>query len=73
MNEDAIRAIVRDVLARRLSPARAEPPDPTAIPLVWHASHARYRVLSGEEADGPCWIEPTVRCNHCGYCQAHGH
>ena len=22
--------------------------------------------------DGPCLIEPTVPCNHCGYCQSHG-
>jgi len=35
-----------------------------------HASHYRY-VLP--ESDGPCLIEPTVQCNHCGFCQSHGH
>ena len=35
-----------------------------------HVSHVRY-VLP--ESDGPCLIEPTVQCNHCGYCQSHGH
>lgn len=87
MNEDAVRALVRDVIARHLSGAhglpRAESCDrsewahqhgsPRALPLAWRSSHARYGVLSGEEADGPCFIEPAVRCNHCGYCQSHGH
>ena len=35
-----------------------------------HASHHRYTL---PEAGGPCLIEPTVPCNHCGYCQSHGH
>lgn len=79
MNEEALRALIRDVIARQLSVA---PGTPSAdrhlthtrpVPLAWHASHARYGVLSGEEADGPCFIEPVVRCNHCGYCQSHGH
>jgi hypothetical protein len=75
MNEDAVRAIVRDVLARHLSAVPEGPPGAAQVPtpLAWHASHARYGVLSGEDADGPCLIEPSVRCNHCGYCQSHGH
>ena len=35
-----------------------------------HVSHHRYAL---PEAGGPCLIEPTVPCNHCGYCQSHGH
>jgi hypothetical protein len=35
-----------------------------------HASHFRYTL---PESGGPCLIEPAVRCNHCGYCQSHGH
>ncbi len=27
---------------------------------------------SGDE-DGACLIEPSVRCNHCGYCLSLGH
>lgn len=23
--------------------------------------------------DGPCLIEPGVRCTHCGYCLSFGH
>jgi hypothetical protein len=82
VNEDAVRALVREVIARHVSaanhpaPARVaghEPPLPRALPLAWHSSHARYAVSSGEEIEGPCFIEPAVRCNHCGYCQSHGH
>jgi hypothetical protein len=30
-------------------------------------------IASGADTDGPCIIEPTVQCNHCGYCQSMGH
>lgn len=73
MNEDAIRAIVRDALARHFSVPRGGSLAPAGVPLAWYASHARYAVVSGEESDGPCLIEPAVRCNHCAYCQSHGH
>lgn len=87
MNEEAVRALVREVVARHLGNAAGLPraqsrgpaewahqySTPRPLPLAWHASHARHSVLSGEEADGPCFIEPAVRCNHCGYCQSHGH
>jgi hypothetical protein len=79
MNEDAVRALVRDIVARHLAVAPGTPSGGShltttrTVPLSWHASHARYGVLSGEEAEGPCFIEPAVRCNHCGYCQSHGH
>lgn len=38
-----------------------------------HASHARFTLPRGADGDGPCLIEPSVRCNHCGYCQSMGH
>jgi hypothetical protein len=71
MNEEALRALVRESIARRLgtSPsgdsATAQPPTFTS-----HASHSRYLL---PESDGPCLIEPSVRCNRCGYCESHGH
>ena len=84
MDEEAVRALVRELIARHLSApssgasaqapfSRHEPHAPRPWPLAWHASHARYAVSSGEETEGPCFIEPAVRCNHCGYCQSHGH
>jgi hypothetical protein len=80
VNEEAVRALVRELVARHMAGAPGpQPIDPRErcssrpLPLAWHSSHARYAVASGEETDGPCFIEPAVRCNHCGYCQSHGH
>ena len=70
MNEDALRALVREAVARHL----ADPGDaaPAAQPLTLdrHISHFRYAL---PKSGGPCLIEPTVPCNHCGYCESHGH
>jgi hypothetical protein len=72
MNDDALRAMVRDAVARRLGGAApADTPQfPAAIPVAWDMSHARYTLPA---SDGPCLIEPGVPCNHCGYCESHGH
>jgi len=76
MNEDALRALVREAIAR----IQCGAPDaaagesflaPQPLPFGRHASHHRYAGLP--ETDGPCLIEPAVQCNHCGYCQSHGH
>jgi hypothetical protein len=69
MDEEALRALARQAIARHLHAPRIEPVPARLIPAS-HASHGRY-VLP--ETDGPCLIEPTVQCNHCGYCQSHGH
>ena len=71
MNEEALRALVREAVARQLTgPARQESQGTSPVTLVTHASHYRYAL---PDAGGPCLIEPTVPCNHCGYCQSHGH
>ena len=71
MNEEALRALVRDAVARQLSAsAGRESAAPVPLTLVTHASHYRYSL---PDSGGPCLIEPTVPCNHCGYCQSHGH
>ena len=74
MNEDALRALVRETLARLESAGpTADPADAMdARPLSFtaHSSHYRYALPS---SGGPCVIEPGVRCNHCGYCESHGH
>jgi hypothetical protein len=69
MNEEVLRAMVREAVARRLG----EPGEPIVqVPaaLLAHASHGRYPLAPSE---GPCVIEPGVPCNHCGYCESHGH
>jgi hypothetical protein len=71
MDEQALRELVRQSVVRHLLDAQ-EHEGGAVRPLVLtsHASHYRYAL---PESDGPCLIEPTVRCNHCGYCQSHGH
>ena len=72
MNEDLIRALVRDAVARQMhggQPASTEHRSP--VMLISDPSHYRYSSLP--DSGGPCLIEPAVACNHCGYCQSHGH
>lgn len=71
MNEDALRALVRETLARLDSTRGERPPDPgTLLQFTSHPSHYQYAL---QPSEGPCIIEPDVQCNHCGYCQSHGH
>ena len=71
MNEDALRALVRETLARLDAPRTPRQPDPgTLLSFTSHPSHYQYALTP---SDGPCLIEPAVQCNHCGYCQSHGH
>jgi hypothetical protein len=76
MTDDELRALVRDAIARHLG-GGMQPSAPSAVSPVplWraHPSFGKYLVPSGTDFDGPCIIEPTVHCNHCGFCQSHGH
>ena len=74
MTEQELRMLVRDAIARQgirshfpLVPADKMSPDPF---IANHASHGLLPVASGGEA---CIIEPSVPCNHCGYCKSFGH
>jgi hypothetical protein len=69
MNDEVVRAVVREAIARHLGgPGRHAPAAPDASP---HASHALYLHLVNDT--DACLIEPVVKCNHCGYCKTHGH
>jgi hypothetical protein len=84
MTEQELRQLVRSVIAGQQSiqapsatvswrSASAGPPDPTVIPLPIvrdHASHAQFVIPAPGDA---CVIEPSVVCNHCGYCKSYGH
>ena len=65
-DEDALRVLIRQVVARQLGAPGSTGADEAAA----HASHHRYAL---PESDGPCLIEPGVPCTHCGFCQSHGH
>ena len=71
MNEDALRAIIRDTIARVSARESGSPADaPQLLHMAAHPSAYQYAL---PPSDGPCIIEPGVACNHCGYCQTHGH
>jgi hypothetical protein len=86
MNDRELRALVRDAVARHLqsgsaesgtgastTPSRFVPESaPVSQPshMTAHPSHVMYRIVNVTDS---CVIEPTVACNHCGYCKSHGH
>jgi hypothetical protein len=73
MTDQELRAMIRDSIAKHLgSPATSSPPDPSPMFRV-HASHGMLPLARGGDGDGACLIEPSVRCNHCGYCLSYGH
>jgi hypothetical protein len=72
MDEQALRALIREAVARQMATGPEAVHDPLPVPVSFrsHASHYRYAL---PESGGACLIEPAVLCNHCGYCQSHGH
>ena len=85
MQDDELRLLVRDAIARHLgsdgrdgSPSRPSPHPGRPCPqdtMSWkaHLSHGRFVFLAPTEPDAPCVVEPEVRCHHCGFCQSYGH
>jgi hypothetical protein len=71
MDDQELRQMVRESIARHLGAERRESDTLPVIPVV-HASFARLPLTTGAD-DGSCVIEPAVRCTHCGYCQSYGH
>ena len=75
MDDAELRALVRSVIARQAGrDTVASVPGPSNVPS-WraHASHGLLPLARGGDGDGACLIEPSVRCNHCGYCLSYGH
>ena len=70
MDEQELRAIVRETLARRAGALEPAPRQGAPVQFAPHPSHHRYELPAAGDA---CLIEPAVTCNHCGYCQSHGH
>ena len=70
MTEAELRALIRESVARHLTGTPTGSVQPVSASFASHASHFRYTLTP---SDGPCLIEPGVSCNHCGYCESHGH
>lgn len=73
MNEEELRAMIRDSIARHLGGEAAARGASRPTSFAGHASFTRLPLASGGDDDGMCIIEPAVRCTHCGYCQSYGH
>lgn len=74
MNEDALRALIRDAIARAgARSAGGASGSGDASQLLHMSQHPSSYQYALPPSDGPCIIEPGVACNHCGYCQTHGH
>lgn len=75
MNDEELRALVREAVARYAGTPAADAvhrPSPVAM-LRLHPSHGTFTLPAGSDMDGPCLIEPAVTCNHCLYCKSYGH
>jgi hypothetical protein len=84
MDEQQVRALVRQAIARHMAPGAAPalvvPPraqnPPAALDghgaATAEISHARF-ALARPAGEVECLIEPAVTCTHCGYCQCYGH
>ncbi len=77
MNEQDVRALVREAIDRHLGSQGVRPlftSEAGKRALTPHPSHILLNVVPGSVVDdGMCVIEPAVRCNHCGFCQSYGH
>jgi len=75
MNDQELRQLIRESIARHAGApvagsaagANAGEGHPSS------AGFARFPLLRSGDETGACVIEPSVRCNHCGYCLSYGH
>lgn len=80
MNEQEVRALVREAIERHLGrpekgvrPFFSLDPSPSGEKRGL-TPFSLLQVHAGSDVDeGMCVIEPAVRCTHCGFCQSYGH
>jgi hypothetical protein len=76
MTEQELRDMIRESIARHTGardPGAAFHRGGVDTRLPMHPSHQQFAILRSGDEDGACVIEPTVKCNHCGYCLSYGH
>ena len=73
MTEEELRTLVRAAIANHAGDAQRVAHVVPGRAVRLHSSHALFAIAGGDEMDGPCIVEPSVMCNHCGYCKSYGH
>ena len=73
MTEEELRQLVRQAIARVQGAQTTNLRTPEPPNHLAYSSHSMFPVASGADEEGPCVIEPSVSCNHCGYCKSLGH
>ncbi len=68
---DTIR-VVSDTIRGVSDTERDSEPDPERD-FQANDAFAMLPLARGRDGDGPCLIEPGVRCTHCGFCVSFGH
>jgi hypothetical protein len=72
MSEIDLRALVRDAVRRHIGQPTTAGPSPASSESGGRSlTQGLYVALVNQTDD--CLIEPSVRCNHCGYCKTHGY
>ena len=84
MDEQQVRLLVRQAIARHMGAPQAPAPEtrsaavapapamPVSAGAAAHLAFARFPLVRAA-GETECLIEPTVTCNHCGHCQCYGH
>lgn len=80
MTEQELRSLVREAIARHTGTTASSHGAPIhgalVHPAIPHPAPLRdfsHGLFVFTESEGPCVIEPSVLCNHCGYCKSYGH
>jgi hypothetical protein len=76
MDEQQLRGLVREAIARHLGPEGGPPsvPAPAAPAAAPPGSIAVARFhVARAPGEIDCVIEPSVTCTHCGHCLCYGH
>jgi hypothetical protein len=74
MDEHDLRAMIRESIARQTGGGAVRGSSFARAEMTGaHASHALLPMARDNDEDGACFIEPSVRCNHCNYCVSLGH
>ena len=73
MDEQQLRELVREAIARHLGPSPAAPVPATVGAVQAGAIAVAQFHLPRPPGEVDCVIEPSVTCTHCGHCLCYGH